>query len=99
MLSHVRAWDGRVAGQDSHAPEISENAVAIGEELRTLPDAQRRAVVLYHLCGLSVDEVARETGSNVNTIKTRLARGRAALAGQLGDVHAAVTPTLVAPHA
>ena len=97
LLSHLRAENRRAAGADPHSPEISENGVAIGAALRTLPDSQRRAVVLYHLCGLTIDEVARETGANPNTVKTRLARGRAALAGQLGDSHlpaAAGTPAL-----
>jgi RNA polymerase sigma-70 factor (ECF subfamily) len=54
--------------------------VAIIEALRTLPEPQRRALVLYHLVGLSVDEVAAETGAPVGTVKARLSRGRAALA-------------------
>ncbi len=48
--------------------------------LRTLPEAQRMAVVLHHLCDLSVEQVASETGAPVGTVKARLSRGRAALA-------------------
>ncbi len=54
--------------------------VALVAALRQLPEAQRRAVVLHHLGGLSVDEVAAETGSPTGTVKARLSRGRAALA-------------------
>ncbi|MFJ4829510.1 SigE family RNA polymerase sigma factor [Streptomyces sp. NPDC088747] len=51
--------------------------------LRTLPEPQRMALVLHHLCDLSVEEVASETGAPVGTVKARLSRGRAALAREL----------------
>jgi len=38
------------------------------------------AIVLYHLCDLSVADVAQETGVPVGTVKARLSRGRRALA-------------------
>ncbi|MCW2599666.1 MAG: SigE family polymerase sigma factor [Frankiales bacterium] len=63
----------------------SPDAVAIASALRRLPEAQRRALVLHHLGDLSVTEVARETGVPEGTVKARLSRGRAALAGLLGD--------------
>lgn len=47
--------------------------------------AQRRAIVLHHLCDLSVDDVARETNAPTGTVKARLSRGRAALAVLLAD--------------
>ena len=47
--------------------------------LDRLPDDQRRAVVLHHVCDLSVADVARETDAPEGTVKARLARGRAAL--------------------
>lgn len=53
--------------------------------LRTLTEHQRRAVVLHYLCDLSVEDVAAETGTTVNAVKARLARGRAALAAALGE--------------
>lgn len=54
--------------------------------LRELPEAQRMAVVLHHLCDLSVEQVASETGAPVGTVKARLSRGRAELAKRLaGD--------------
>ncbi len=63
----------RVAG----AP--SEDTVALVAALRRLPEAQRRAIVLHHLVGLSVEEVAAETSAPSGTVKARLSRGRAAL--------------------
>ncbi|MGW1284538.1 SigE family RNA polymerase sigma factor [Streptomyces sp. NPDC002586] len=57
---------------------------ALVAALRALPQAQRLAIVLHHLCDLSVEQVASETGAPVGTVKARLSRGRAALAKQLG---------------
>jgi len=53
--------------------------------MRTLPEPQRRALVLYHVADLSVAEVARETGVAEGTVKAQLSRGRAALAELLAD--------------
>ncbi len=61
----------------------NENRVALVNALRQLPEAQRRALVLHHLCDLPVQEVAREVGVPEGTIKARLSRGRAALAALL----------------
>lgn len=48
--------------------------------LRQLPEAQRRAIVLYHLGGFPVREIAEIEGVPDGTVKARLARGRQALA-------------------
>jgi DNA-directed RNA polymerase specialized sigma24 family protein len=37
-------------------------------------------IVLHHLVGLPVEEVARELGVPAGTVKSRLARGRRAVA-------------------
>ncbi|MPZ94771.1 MAG: SigE family RNA polymerase sigma factor [Propionibacteriales bacterium] len=64
-------------------PGIAHTALVAA--LKQLPEEQRRAIVLHHLCDLSVDEVARETEAPSGTVKARLSRGRAALAGLLTD--------------
>lgn len=61
------------------------------DALRKVPAEQRRALVLHHLCDLSVEQVAAETGVPAGTVKARLARGRAALAPHLQEVSSAVT--------
>ena len=53
--------------------------------MRLLPDAHRRALVLHDLCGLTMEQVADETGVSVGTVKSRLSRGRAALRAHLGS--------------
>lgn len=57
----------------------------LDEALRHLPDAHRRVVLLHHLHGLSLDEIAASEDIAVGTVKSRLHRARAALALALGD--------------
>jgi len=64
---------------------LSPDYVAIIAALRKIAPRQRQAIVLYHLVGLSVDEIARETGAATGTVKARLSRGRQALAPHLAD--------------
>jgi len=47
--------------------------------LARLPESQRRAIVLHHLCDLTIEQVADEVGAPTGTIKARLSRGRTAL--------------------
>lgn len=56
--------------------------------LELLSPAQRRVVVLHHIHGVSLDELAREEGVAVGTIKSRLHRGRARLAELMRGPHA-----------
>ena len=72
-------------GPPEATPEPSIDNVALVAALKQIPEAQRRAIVLHHLSGLSVAEVAHETHSPEGTVKARLARGRAALAQLLSD--------------
>jgi RNA polymerase sigma-70 factor (ECF subfamily) len=59
--------------------------VALMAALAQLPEAQRRVLVLHHVCDLSVEQVADEVGVPEGTVKARLSRGRAALRALLGD--------------
>ncbi|PPS68135.1 MULTISPECIES: SigE family RNA polymerase sigma factor [Streptomyces] len=68
-----------------HVPGPGPEHTALVQALRRLPQAQRTAIVLHHLCDLSVEQVASETGAAVGTVKARLSRGRAALAEHLGS--------------
>jgi RNA polymerase sigma-70 factor (ECF subfamily) len=54
--------------------------VALIDALRRIPADQRRALVLFHLCDRTVEQIAAETGASAGTVKSRLARGRTALA-------------------
>jgi RNA polymerase sigma-70 factor, ECF subfamily len=69
-------------------PGPSPDRVAFVDALRKVPAAQRRALVLYHVCELTVEQIAAETGVPAGTVKARLARGRAALAPYLRETAA-----------
>lgn len=75
-------------GAAPDVPELSVDYVAIVTALRELPSSQRRAIVLYYLVGLSVEEVARETGVAPGTVKSQLSRARARLASLLSETGA-----------
>jgi RNA polymerase sigma-70 factor, ECF subfamily len=84
-----RARRGRELADRSAEPDASREPVldriAVADALNRLPIDQRRAIVLHHLCDLSVADVAAEVGAPVGTVKARLSRGRAALAELLRD--------------
>jgi RNA polymerase sigma-70 factor (ECF subfamily) len=67
------------------APEVSVETLALVQALRTLPMRQRQAIVLYHLVGLPVEEVAQTMRVPAGTVKSLLSRGRRALAARLGE--------------
>ena len=75
----------RRVGPAPDVPGLGPDRVALVRALAQVPEAQRRAVVLHHVLGLSVAEVAAEVGAPVGTVKARLSRGRAALEALLQD--------------
>ena len=93
-----RARDGIRLGSLAARPESTAgptpDRVAFSDALRKVPAEQRRALVLYHLCDLTVEQIAAETGVRAGTVKARLARGRAALAPDLQETPAPVTEKL-----
>ncbi|MEU6854275.1 SigE family RNA polymerase sigma factor [Actinacidiphila alni] len=96
----VSRWRGRRRSEDAWrrhgGPPAVEGpgpgTVALIDALRALPPAQRRSVTLHYVCDLTVEQVAAETGVSGSTVKTHLARGRAALAHVLPDAHAEEPP-------
>jgi RNA polymerase sigma-70 factor (sigma-E family) len=72
-------------------PELDPELVDLRHALAALPLAQRQVIVLHHLVGLPVEEVARELRLATGTVKSRLARGRAAMAGTLQPDQSEVT--------
>ncbi|MDO5502111.1 MAG: RNA polymerase sigma factor SigM [Actinomycetia bacterium] len=63
----------------------AETAIDVRAALATLPEAQRLALVLVDMQGLSVAEAAQVLDVAEGTIKSRCARGRAALAPLLAQ--------------
>jgi RNA polymerase sigma-70 factor, ECF subfamily len=71
--------------RERHVDGPSPDRVAAVAALAHLPAAQRRAMVLHYLADLSVAEIAAQEGVAIGTVKSWLHRGRAALAGLLGE--------------
>jgi RNA polymerase sigma-70 factor (sigma-E family) len=64
-------------------PELSPELLDLRDALAALPLGQRQALVLHHLVGMPVEEVAATLRVPPGTVKARLHRGRRALAAQL----------------
>jgi RNA polymerase sigma-70 factor, ECF subfamily len=77
----VLARLGPAAPLPARSPEQLVLAAALGR----LPLRFRQVLVLHYGADLSVEETARQLGLPTGTVKSRLARGRAALRRQLTD--------------
>jgi RNA polymerase sigma-70 factor (ECF subfamily) len=58
----------------------------ITELLRDLPESQRQVILMMKVSGLSLEEVARATGSTVGAVKQKAHRGYERLRSLLGDL-------------
>ena len=74
---------GSTAGPDS-ADSVATR-IDLDAALATLAPEFRVAVVLRDLCALSYDEIAEVVGVPPGTVRSRISRGRAALAPLLAD--------------
>lgn len=72
-------------------PADLEDHLEIITALRALPEQQRHVIALHYLADLPVEQIAEELGVPPGTVKSRLSRGREALALLLayaeGGVH------------
>lgn len=76
-LDPVVAENVLVANDD---PSAGEDLLDVRNAMQLLPDYQREALILAGPAGLSYEEVARICGCEIGTVKSRVSRGRAALA-------------------
>jgi RNA polymerase sigma-70 factor (ECF subfamily) len=72
-------------GPLAEVAELSPDATAVAVAMRGLSLRHREALVLYYVVQLSIEEMAEQLGIPKGTVKSRLARGRARLAHQLGE--------------
>lgn len=80
----MTAWGRRAVPDELEGhDESSSDRVALVDALQQLPDSQRTAIVLHHLCDLDVAAVSRETGQSLSAVKSQLSRGRQRLADLL----------------
>jgi len=70
-------------GAPPSLPPVDADHLDLVRALGKLPVAQREVLVLHYVAELAVERVAAELRLPVGTVKSRLARGRAALAQQL----------------
>lgn len=90
-LSRMVPWDPEAAERIMVAPPTQEWQIDVSDvasALQKLPAEQREVLMLVGANGLSYIEAAEIAGCAVGTIKSRLARGRAAMAALLeGDAY------------
>lgn len=90
-----KRWRGRLFGNfdpeyvdqmpyGGTAPDVSADVDRLYAALARLPDAQREAIVLFEISGMSVAEIKEIQGGSLSAVKMRLARARKALANLLG---------------
>lgn len=78
------AREGRGGGANPQAEVLSsELRKVVQAALAALPAEQRAVVVMHHLEGMSVDEIARVVGVRPGTVMSRLARAREAMRERL----------------
>jgi RNA polymerase sigma-70 factor (ECF subfamily) len=87
---HMRDHGELPAPGNAGSPDRALGQKQLGERIRAalerLPFDQRTAIVLREIDGLSYEEIGFSLGIATGTVKSRLARARDALRGQLRDV-------------
>lgn len=94
VIGNWRATKGRTTvamPADIGAPAPGVGHLDIVAALQRLPLAQRRALILHDVVGLTVSEVADELDAREGTVRSWLSRGRAVLAASLGLERARTT--------
>lgn len=71
--------------EGSVVPLAMADHIAIRDALRALPPRMRAAIVLHHMVGMTVPQVAHAVGRSENTIKSQLKDGLARLREALDD--------------
>ncbi len=67
-------------GDDKPAPIEniirSEEAIFIKSKIDELPDIQKDAIILYYYHDMKAKDIAKITGANLSTVKSRLKQGK-----------------------
>jgi len=86
---HIRDHGDLPEAGNGRSPERMLGQKVLAERIRValdrLPFDQRTALILREIDGLSYEEIGFSLGIAVGTVKSRLARAREALRGQLRD--------------
>jgi RNA polymerase sigma-70 factor (ECF subfamily) len=70
---------------EGHGPDRVVDRMVLDDALAALPDEYRTAVVLRDVADLEYAEIAAVLEVPIGTVRSRIARGRAALADALGN--------------
>ena len=84
----VRRWlsaQGRLGPPAEAIAGPSPDRVAVIDALQRLPKPQRQVIALHYLLDMPVADIAASLGVPAGTVKARLSRARATLAGLLGE--------------
>ena len=81
----IEAVEPTSPSRDAPVADVVSDRLTIDDALLTLPEDFRAAVVLRDLCELDSAEIASVLDIPPGTVRSRIARGRAALANQLGN--------------
>lgn len=63
----------------------TERAARLSQALRSLPEEQQRALVMFHVEGVGYQDIGEKLGVPLGTVATWLARGRRLLAETVGE--------------
>jgi RNA polymerase sigma-70 factor (ECF subfamily) len=75
---------------DAAAADNTDLRTDLSEALDAIPRGYREVIVLHYYADLSVEEIAATLGIPAGTVKSRLSRGRAALAARLDGYTASI---------
>ncbi len=82
----VQHADATPGGLPAEAVETAEDTRRVLEAMQQLPEKQRAVLVLRHIEGLKLEEIARTLRMPLGTVKTMLFRGRAAVRETVGEL-------------
>ena len=85
IMSVLLVAGQRGASSRRYDPHDPLEVTALSLALMRLPLVQRQVLVLYYLADLPVDEIARDCGVSVGTVRTRLAAARQQLYRELQE--------------
>ncbi len=68
---------------DAALPDVSADVALLHEAIAKLPKAQREAITLFEIAGLSLEEIRQIQGGTVSGVKSRVTRAREQLKKRL----------------